>query len=153
MGLRGPLRDPTSRRGRAEARRAQAQESELVVAAAGDPEYPAWATERQRELFTGIVRDLHAAKVPIKHIDGHAIMMAVECLDSVQQAEELMSDQDLEPESRLAALKCKMQAGRDLMQWLEKICATPGSRARIGVKAEPEKKGGVLAELLAKRNG
>jgi len=77
------------------------------------------------------VRDLHAAKVPIKHIDGHAIMMAVECLDSVQQAEELMESKDLEPESRLAALKCKMQAGRDLMQWLDKICATPGSRARI----------------------
>jgi hypothetical protein len=169
MGLRGPQRNPNSRRGRAEAERARkigviakpaapnrplgGAKPAPVSAPTASPACPAWLSPDQAELFASLVTDLEAAQVPIKHIDAHAIMMAVQCLSAVKDASDLFSDGDLDPKDRLAALKLKTQAGKDLMQWLQLICATPGARARIGLKTEAPKKLGPLALMLAAKQG
>jgi hypothetical protein len=168
MGLRGPSRNPNSRRGRAEAEKAAklaaiakppakpagpARAKPAPVSVAGSPTCPEWLSPDQAELFASLVTDLEAAQVPIKHIDAHAIMMAVQCLSSVKDAGTIFSDEDLEPKDRLMALRLKAQAGKDLQQWLQIICATPGARARIGLKTEAPKKKGFLEQLLAAKQG
>jgi len=169
MGLRGPQRSPTSRRGRAEAENlkeiaARVQRTATAPAAKptpngiptvsnGIPTCPDWLTVDQAALFASLVADLKAAGVPIKNIDRHAIMMAVQCLSSVKDAGTIFSDEDLEPKDRLMALRLKAQAGKDLQQWLQLICATPGARARIGLKVEAPKKLGPLAQILAAKQG
>jgi hypothetical protein len=168
MGLRGPSRNPNSRRGRAEAEKAAklaaiakppakppvpARAKPAPIPATGSPTCPEWLSSDQAELFASLVTDLEAAQVPIKHIDTHAIMMAVQCLSAVKDAADLFSDAELEPEYRIAALKLRAQAGKDLQQWLQLICATPGARARIGLKAEAPKKLGPVAQILAAKQG
>jgi phage terminase small subunit len=165
MGLRGPQRNPNSRRGRAEAEKAAklAAIAKLRVPArakpapispaTGSPICPDWLSPDQAKLFASLVTDLEAAQVPIKHIDAHAIMMAVQCLSSVKDAGTIFEDEDLEPKDRLLALRLKAQAGKDLQQWLQLICATPGARARIGLKTEAPKKLGPLALMLAAKQG
>lgn len=167
MGLRGPQRNPNSRRGRREAEKARelARIAKPPVPAAapraktapaptsGSPTCPDWLSPDQAALFASLVSDLEAAQVPIKHIDAHAIMMAVQCLSAVKDASDLFSDGDLDPKDRLAALKLKTQAGKDLMQWLQLICATPGARARIGLKTETPKKPGFLEKMIAAKQG
>ena len=170
MGLRGPIRDPNSRRGRQEAaRRAKlalvssgTAKPEPVKPAAtkpkraadqpqhpGAPTCPEWLSEDQAALFCELVDDLQAAQVPIKHIDSHAIMMAVQCLSGVREAAEISQDGEVQADQRLVALRLKAQLGKDLIQWLQLICATPGARARIGLRSTPEKKMGPLGQILA----
>jgi hypothetical protein len=162
MGLRGPLRNPNSVRGKREAAKAVRGAVELaiidrqpgtkpfgVAQKPAVPTCPEWLSPDQAELFASLVSDLQAADVPVKNIDSHAIMMAVQCLSGVREATELAGDSKLGAEHRLAALKLKAQLGKDLIQWLQLICATPGARARIGIKAAPEKKLGPLALMLA----
>lgn len=108
---------------------------------------------RVQEIYQNLVIDLAGAKVPIKQIDSHAITMAARCLDAVEQAEAMAADGSVEVSARLAALRLKGQFSKDLIQWLQLICATPGARARIGLKGQPEKKGGTLAALLAAKQG
>lgn len=100
-----------------------------------------------------MVIDLAAAKVPIKQIDSHAITMAARCLDAIEKAERMSADPDAPAERVLAALRLSAGYGKDLQRWLELICATPGARARIGVKAEPEKKMGAIERILAAKQG
>jgi hypothetical protein len=71
----------------------------------------------------------------------------------VEAAERIAGDGDIETDERLAALRLKAQFGKDLIQWLQLICATPGARARIGLKQQAEKKGGVLEAILAAKLG
>jgi len=96
-----------------------------------------------------LVIDLAAAQVPIKQIDSHAITMAARCLEAVESAERMSVDGKLTPEQRLSALRLRAQFGKDLIQWLQLICATPGARSRIGLKTAPEKKAGPLAAIIA----
>lgn len=161
MGQRGPVRDPNSRRGRAEILKRQKLESiysppesgpvEVVSVPADLPTCDKCLPRRVREIYQNLVIDLAGAKVPIKQIDSHAITMAARCLDSVESAERMSEDADAGPDLRLAALRLKSQFSKDLIQWLQLICATPGARARIGLKAPQEKKAGVLAGLIAQR--
>lgn len=166
MGQRGPIRDPNSRRGRAEIARRQklAENPEskpqrttgptcLPESGSGDlPTCPAWLPRNQAELFANLVMDLLAAKVPVRRIDSHAVAMAVQCLAGVEDAAGIYNDAET-AEQRIAALRIKAQFQKDLKDWLQLICATPGARARIGLKAAPEKKAGPLAALIAARQG
>lgn len=104
---------------------------------------------RVREIYQNLVSDLAAARVPIKQIDAHAITMAARSLDAVEQAEAMGAEPDAPLEARLSALRLKATFAKDLIQWLQLICATPGARARIGLKGLSEKKAGPLAQILA----
>lgn len=159
----GPLRDPNSRRGRAEVRKRQrlmATEANFVkdnrplpVASADLPVCDPKLPRRIREIYLNLVIDLGAAKVPIKQADAHAITMAARCLYAVEEAERIAGDGDLPADQRMQALRLVAQQGKDLQRWLELICATPGSRARIGLKTETKKAPGPLAQLLAAKQG
>jgi hypothetical protein len=72
----------------------------------------------------------------------------------VEDVERMAGDGDLQPEQRMSALRLAGQFGKDLVQWLQLICATPGARARIGLRAPAEKKAGLLAQIRqAKQRG
>lgn len=167
MGQRGPIRNPNSRRGQQEILKRQkvaVVESTQDGAPSLGPTGPVSAPgnlptcdtclpRRVQEIYQNLVIDLAGAKVPIKQIDAHAITMAARSLEAVEAVEKMFLDGDLTPESRLAALRLKGQFSKDLIQWLQLICATPGARARIGLKAPAEKKAGPLAQMLAARQG
>lgn len=163
MGQRGPLRNPNSRRGQAEIRkRQQLTVNESPGTDAGKPtvEIPAdlptcdkCLPRRVQEIYRNLVIDLAGANVPIKQIDSHAVTMAARCLEAVERAEALASGDDSPPAVKLAALRLQGQYSKDLIQWLQLICATPGARARIGLKgAEPKKAAGPLATILAMKH-
>ena len=157
------MRDPNSRRGRAEILKRQ----KLTAVEAGDktpaaplppinpeaPKCPPGLPRRVAEIWQNLVFDLLAARVPIKQVDAHAILMAARTLDAVEAAERIAEDGELDAEKRLTALRLKAQFGKDLIQWLQLICATPGTRARIGVGGQPKKAAGPLAQLLAAKQG
>lgn len=162
MGARGPIRNPNSRRGQAEIRKRQqlavpdasgrvsaVARSNPANAAAGLPVCDASLPRRVREIYQNLVIDLASARVPIEQIDAHAITMAARCLDAVETAERMAMDEGSAAEVRLSALRIKSGFSKDLIQWLQLICATPGARARIGLKVAPEKKLGPLAQILA----
>jgi len=165
MGQRGPVRNPNSRRGQAETRKRQKLaafpprsvgpgESVPASTQAGLPTCGERLPRRVREIYQNLVIDLAGAKVPIKQIDSHAITMAARCLASVEDVERMAGDGDLQPEQRMSALRLAGQFGKDLVQWLQLICATPGARARIGLRAPAEKKAGPLAQIRqAKQRG
>lgn len=48
-------------------------------------------------------------------------------------------------DQRLAGLRLKYQYGQSLKDWLDRICATPGTRARIGLRGQPKKAADPLA--------
>jgi hypothetical protein len=102
-----------------------------------------------------LVVDLVAAKVSIKRVDSHAIAQAVRCIAAIEEAEAIGNDGDANFDQRLAALRLKYQYGQSLKDWLDRICATPGSRARISsMKPDPPKREpGPLERLLAARHG
>jgi hypothetical protein len=166
LGTRGPIRNPNSRRGQAEIRKRQQLKppephvpvnvvtpSKPVSETAGSlPTCDACLPRRVQEIYGNLVVDLAGAKVPIKQIDAHAITMAARCLDSVETAERMAMDEDSSPEVRLSAMRLKAGFSKDLIQWLQLICATPGARARIGLKGAPEKKLGPLAQILAAKH-
>lgn len=106
-----------------------------------------------REKYLNLVTNLAAAKVPVKQVDADAITMAARALAAVDMWGECELDGNQSYELRNAAAKNRAAAGKDLIQWLQLICATPAARARIGLKPPPEKKGGRLAELLAMKQG
>ncbi len=161
----GRYKDPDSRRSRAElARIARLAATEIpeptpiqgkpaLVAGTGSavPVCPEWLSPSQAATFRNIVSDLQVAKVPLKRIDAHAIMMVVQCLDGVREASLLGENPEAGTADRLAALRLKQQLGKDLIQWLPLIGACPIGRQRLGQKPEPEKRQGALAELLARR--
>ena len=161
MGQRGPVRSPNSRRGQQEIRKRQqlaavsvshgAPAATVLNAPVELPTCDKCLPRRVQEIYQNLVIDLAGAKVPIKQIDSHAITMAARCLDSVEQAEKMAEDPEIPPDQRISALRLKAAFGKDLQRWLEMICATPGTRARIGLKPPDEKKGGRLAEMLAAR--
>ena len=153
------MRDPNSVRGRREAERAARLANLSPIDVGKAPQLvhsegvalvcPEGLPESVAAIWRSLVDDLIAAKVPIKSVDSHAIVMAARCMDTVRQAEQMSGNSKLEAKLRLDAMRLGNQAGRDLQKWLEMICATPASRARIGVKGDPEKKMGPLAQILA----
>lgn len=153
MGLRGPLRDPNSRRGRKEsvgrnvlAVMAPADGSPRVLPVC-DPDLP----ERVRQIFADLVRWAAEAKLPLKQMDSVAFTGASRCVYAIERASTIMEDPDADAETRVSAMRLSASLERDLQKWLEMIGGTPGSRARIGIRAEPPKKEGPLARMLAAR--
>lgn len=165
MGQRGPIRNPNSRRGQQEILKRQkveavepTQDGVPSLSTSGPVSVPGnlptcdtCLPRRVREIYQNLVIDLAGAKVPIKQIDSHAITMAARCLEAVERVEKIAADGDTPMERILACMKMAAGYGKDLQRWLELICATPGARARIGLKAPVEKKAGPLAALLAQR--
>lgn len=160
----GRYKDPDSRRSRAQAQRdarlaAVGVPTEIPAPKLASvpntgtslPSCPSWAAPSVRSIFEGIVSDLIAARVPLKRIDGHAILMAAQCVDGVREATAISEDPESDGSLRIMALKLKQQCSRDLIQWLPLIGACPIGRQRLGQKAEPERKAGPLAQLLARR--
>lgn len=161
----GRYADPDSRRSRAAAARqarldatalpqepaASPRLSSVPNTGGALPQCPAWAAESVKAIFASIVGDLVSAKVPLKRIDGHAVLMMAQCVDGVREATAIGEDPEAESNIRIMALKLKQQYARDLIQWIPLLAACPIGRARLGQKPEPEKKGGALAELLARR--
>lgn len=157
MGLRGPLRDPNSRRGQQEMRKrlsvvgAPAKPVPVLVANDDLPACDPLLPPRVQEIYGKLVAELAGAKVPVKQIDAHVIVMAARAMATVENWEAVELDAEQDALVRISAGRLKQAASKDLIQWLQLICATPGSRARIGLKPPVERKGGRLAEMLAQR--
>lgn len=79
--------------------------------------------------------------------------MAVRCITAIEDADRMAHDGEATTEQVLSAYRLMSAYSKDLKDWLTQICANPPSRARIGMKAQPEKKAGPLAQLLAQRAG
>lgn len=169
MGLRGPLRSPTSRRGQAEIKRRQREAEKAKTPppppAATEPSCtppgqvgklptpPKCFTREQAEAYQNLVVDLLAARVPLERVDGHALAMAVRCLAAVEGAERIANDGEATHDQRLSAYRLMSAYSKDLKDWLQIVCAAPAARARIGLKAAPERKLGPLAQLIAMKQG
>jgi hypothetical protein len=144
MGERGPIRDPGSRRGARELPGFQQDAPEL-------PEPPRWLTIAARATFSGLVEDLAAASVPIRMVDGHAIAMAAHALTQAQSwARRESRVRKIEQKLECSRMAARFQ--RDAEKLLNVICATPSSRARIGLRAtEPKKNAGRVLQIIAAR--
>jgi hypothetical protein len=167
MGLRGPLRNPNSRRGQAEIRKRQkladnpappplpATEPACIPSAPVGklPTPPKCFTREQAEQFQNLVVDLLAARVPLERVDAHAIAMAVRCLAAIEGAERIANDGESTHDQRLSAYRLMSAYSKDMKDWLQIVCAAPGARARIGLKSAPERKPGPLAQLIALKQG
>jgi phage terminase small subunit len=144
MGLRGPLRDPLSRRGVREIGEGWKPE------APESPDPPDWLTKRGREIFAGLVADLVAARVPIKRVDSHAIAMAALCVSEVERWTK--HGEEMRGEMMLQCAQVAARNQRDAQQWLQVIGATPKGRAQMGLRGqEQDKKPGAVANILAAR--
>lgn len=132
MGLRGPLRDPHSQRGRQE--QITLDEPELPVC-------PKWLNPAAKKIFRSLVEDLAAAKVPLKRVDGYAISMAAQC---IQQTQEWAEKQSMTPppsvdwQKDCAALVARFE--RDARDWLSVIGGHVKSRAQIGLRGGSQPK-------------
>lgn len=135
MGLTGPIRDPNSRRGLREGLGA------AIGADTADPiTPPSWLLPKAKRIFKQLCADMAGARVPVKFLDAHAVGMAAQTL--------AMQDQ-VENNPALFA-----RVGRDAMQWLEAIGATPRSRARMGIRGNPDAvKETQLSNLLNRKTG
>src|SRR5580700_6728928 len=78
MAMKGPLRNPDSRRGRREMPDYKPEDPEL-------PEPPAWLTAAAKLVFTTLVTDLAKAGVPIKLADAHALALTSYALTQAQE--------------------------------------------------------------------
>jgi phage terminase small subunit len=164
MGLRGPVRDPNSRRGRQAARKAQRKaENEALLAQkqaqpkvvqlpspADAPVCPEWLTDAAKVVWKDLLDRLLAAEVPVKGVDGYALAMAADALSSAAEWTQLKNSPEMTIETRLGISKLVQQYQSAARSWFDRIGATPTSRARMGVKVS-KPKGGKLAELLAAR--
>ena len=144
MGQKGPIRDPLSRRGAIEMPGYQPDDPEL-------PQEPRWLSAAGKTTFAGLVADLAAAGVPIKMADGHAIAMAAHCVAEAQTWAK-RSKRCRKTADKLECSKLAARLQRDSQSWLAAICATPVSRARLGLRGVKSKPGKVLSIIQAKRS-
>ena len=119
-----------------------------VMEPSGDAPVPQdWLTDDQKRLFRSIVSELRDAGVEPKRVDSHAIMLTVQCIDGVKEAQSIETDPD--PSVRLGALQIKLRFIKDALAYVQAIGGTGLSRARMGLKTEQKKKLGPLAQILA----
>lgn len=169
MGLRGPKRNPNSRRGRAEAALRAKMESRTgpVQVAPAIPSAPAaptlnpapeqseaptcptWLSERQAAIWRELVNDLMAARVPLARVDSHAIAMAAYCLAAIDEWTRREQEEGISIPARLGMSKLIGKYQRDAQAWLVQIGATPGARSRLDIAPPPKKHLGPLAMILA----
>ena len=117
-GTCGPLTLETSRRGE-RASRKRKNEGEVII---NLPDCPDWLPVGAREIWDKVIRDLKLAKIPLQRIDSSAIALFVLCIHETAQA--------------VAAGNTKLVAHftRDSIAWAGLIGASPGLRARLGIK-------------------
>jgi hypothetical protein len=96
---------------------------------------------------------LLASKVPLKQIDGYAIAEAVRAICAQEECDRIIASGATGVTTRLEAMRLQSARSKDLDRWLDKLGASPSSRARIGLKPAPEKKVSALAELIAAKQG
>jgi len=123
----------------------------VAVAAPTPPSCDDNLPARVQEIYRNLIAWAIAAKVQVKQIDSVTFTGAARCLYTIERAEGIMEEPDASPDAVVGAMKMIDSADRRLQKWLDMICASPGARARLGQKPEPEKKGGALADLLARR--
>jgi hypothetical protein len=165
MGARGPMRDPLSRRGQIEQvtqARSTLDGADVHAVPSTDeaaalglgrlPVCPAGLPPRVAEYYDKLLADMVTARVPVEHLDEAVITQTARCLDTIDECEVRNYDKALDPKTRYAYMSLQLKAIAECGKWLERICATPGSRARIGVKPVQEKKMGEL-ERIMKRKG
>jgi len=92
-----------------------------------------------------------AAQVPVALLDSAAILQTARCLDAVDECEERFNNPDIDAKTRFQYLALKVKVIAECGKWLERICATPGSRIRIGVKPVIEKKPGRLQQIMERK--
>ena len=142
MGQRGNITSPTSVRG---IRAGLSTTTDTPEA----PKAPSWLSKEAKKEFRSLVASLVLAGVPIKQVDSAAIANASSCIASIAQWTVLESTApNLTQKIECSKLVARYQ--RDSQQWLASICATPTSRARLGLKA-PVKETGPLAKLLEQK--
>ena len=151
----GRYKEPDSRRSRAEARKNQVLEMvQCKPVAAPTPTAPVCegaVPQRVQEIYDNLVAWAIAAKVQVKQIDSVAFVGTARCMYSIERAESIMEDPRASSDAVVGAMKMLDSADRRLQKWLDMIGGTQGSRMRAGTKPEPEKRGGALADLLARR--
>ena len=97
-----------------------------------------------------IVMDALAAGVSVKQFDSRAFVVAAGQQVDLYALESRSGEGDLSTDQLCAVIGRKEQVRRSLIQTLVAIGGTPLVRARIlGMKSVPEKKPGVIAQLLA----
>ena len=117
------------------------------------PRVPRWLSVDGRKVFSELVRDLTAAKVPIKRADGHAVSIAAYCIVQAQE----WAARERRARSNKMKIECSKQLTRyerDAQTWLSMICATPVSRARIGLRGATTSKkpeAGSVASILQQK--
>ncbi len=157
MGLRGPLRDPESRRGKQEARKGQVlamvQGAPVAVASPAAPVCDSNLPARVQEIYGNLMAWAIEAKTRVKQIDSVAFTQAARGLYAIERAESVMEDPRTSGSTMLEAMKMMQTADRSIQNWFKEIGASPAARARMGQKPEPEKRGGAIADLIARRNG
>ena len=147
MGLKGPLRDPNSRRGQAEARQrerlafidgrsstgAASLENAQPVPIEDMPTCPENLPPSVAVKWNEIVRDMAAAGISAKQLDSRAIAIAagygvdLDCLESD------VSRQKLSVSKQIALTRVKTALRRDYLVALQVIGGTPLARRRMGI--------------------
>lgn len=99
-----------------------------------------------QEVWQDICEQLQAAAVPLQQVDSYAIELAARCVFAMRQAQARTEDED--PKLALKAINTVALLSRDLMRYLQAICATPGARIRT-VKPTPPKVRNPALDALA----
>ena len=136
MGLRGPVRDPDSRRGTRE-RKAAHEIEDPQVAQDVQVTFPQDLGTVQ-EIFDEVTRQLMAANVPLRQVDAYAIKLVATTELAIRKLDTVIEAPDQDHKVLTSAITGQALLCRDQMRYLEKICATPGARIRI-VKPAPKK--------------
>jgi HPt (histidine-containing phosphotransfer) domain-containing protein len=125
MGLRGPLRDPDSRRGKREGER----EAEQVF-------FPDDSGSVE-EIFQALTDQLTDAGLPLKQKDAHSIKAAATNIKALALTEAALERADLEAKDLVKLLSIQATLVRDTVKHLQAIGATTIATLRL-VKAPPK---------------
>jgi phage terminase small subunit len=126
MGQRGPIASFGSVRSE-RARKRKGKMSSGATPKGSTPERPAWLPADAEAVWDAVVCDLQASGVPLAPIDGHSIALFALTILEVQKA------------AALGSTKTIARLGRDLIALGNLLGATPASRARMGIRTEPER--------------
>jgi len=114
------------------------------------PSAPTWLSTPAKREFKKLVGLLVASDVPIKQIDAYSIAMAANCITFVAEWTKQESTAETLPDKvRYSKLVAHYQTASQ--SWLKLICATPMSRAQIGLRSNSNKETGPLAQLLERK--
>lgn len=162
------MRDPLSRRGQAESQGKQllstladsddtldvvptTDEPAMASQTSARPVRPKGLPARVGRIWDSLLRDMIAAKIPTTQLDAETILQTARCLYAIEEAEQYSQSDELDTKARFTALSLKLKAIAESGKWLDRIGATPGARARLGMKAPVDKPMGPLAKIMAQK--